>query len=190
MTRDLDPRRQQLRDLIDQRSLRRGDFKLASGQASGFFFDMKQTVLHPRGARLCGELLIEALTAACGARPRYVGGLETGAIPVMSAVVLACAYEGEDAPPIDGFFVRKQAKGTGTNVLIDGIVADDGPIAVLEDVTTTGGSALRAVEALRGAGHRVAVVATIVDRLAGAADALREHELELVSLLDRDDFAA
>lgn len=182
--------RLRLRHLIARRSLLRGSaIRLASGATTSFYFDMKRTVFEPEAANLVGALLLEAI----GATPcDYVGGLEMGAVPVVSCVVLR-SYELRPHAPIQGFFVRKQAKEHGTRRLIEGLPEDSElrgrRVVVLEDVTTTGGSALKAVEAARAEGALVELVVTIVDRLEGAEASLAAHGLRLVPILTARDFA-
>lgn len=175
-------RRARLRAVIREKSLLKGEFRLASGRQSGLFFDIKKTIADPEGANLLAEALLELLRSD---PPDFIGGLEMGAIPIVEAVCLKSYPD----MPIPAFFVRKEAKGHGTNKLIDGLLEDGARVVVLEDVTTTGGSALKAVEAVRARGCKVGKVLTVVDRLEGAAETLRGHGLDLVALFTRDDFA-
>lgn len=172
-----------LKAIIKRESLLTGgDFKLASGAQSTVFFDMKKTLFDPEGAALVGELILDAL----GDEPvEYVGGLELGAVPIATAV---CVKSAGTKRPLKGFFVRKQPKGHGTNQLIDGQFRDGAEVVVLEDVTTTGGSSLKAVAAVRERGAKVRKVVTIVDRLEGAEAAFAKEGIELVALFDRNDF--
>ncbi len=174
--------KQRLRDIIARKSLSHGDFKLASGASSGYYFDMKPTMLDPEGAGLIADLILDALE---GERVDAVGGLAYGAIPLVVAVVQRSAQRGR---PIPGFYVRKEQKERGAERLIDGNLVDGGTAVVLEDVTTKGGSSMRAVEAVRDAGCTVDRVIAVVDRLEGAADNLRANGVELTALLTREDF--
>jgi orotate phosphoribosyltransferase len=177
-------KRTRLRDIIKAKSLLTGgSFTLASGKASGYFFDMKKTMFDPEGASLVGELLYE-LVAADG-DCKAVGGLELGAVPIAVAIAMKSA---ETKRPIDAFFVRKEVKDHGTAKLIDGNFVPGSKVIVLEDVTTTGGSAMKAVKAVRDQGGTVTKILTIVDRLEGARDNLKKEGLELVSLFTNDDF--
>jgi orotate phosphoribosyltransferase len=173
--------------LIEEKSLGRGpEISLASGRTSTFYFDMKPTIFDPEGASLIARLLLERLHEL-GAD--YVGGLEMGAVPLVGCV---CQASHENGPPIPGFFVRKQPKDHGTGRTIEGIPGSDevrGMRAVLvEDVTTTGGSVLKAVDAARAAGLVVGHVVTVVDRLEGAREILAGHDIELVALTTAGDF--
>lgn len=176
-------RRRALRDLVAEKSLITGrDMTLVSGAASRFYFDMKQTTFDPRGLGLVADLLLDALGDP---PPRFVAGLETGAIPVVAAAVLR---GGQTGRPVEGFFVRKAAKGHGTRRRIERDLPPGGRVVVVEDVTTTGGSAMQAVEAIRAAGGTVDRVVTVVDRLQGAGENMARAGLRLVALLDASDF--
>ena len=177
-------KRERLRDLIARESLLTGEsFTLASGKSSGYFFDMKKTMFHPEGASLIADLIFEAIKDDKDVA--YIGGLEMGAVPVISGVCMRSWPE----RPISGFFVRKQTKDHGTAKLIDGRLEPGKSVILLEDVTTTGGSVMKAVEAARSQGCKVKKIVTIVDRLEGARANLAKEGLELVALFTRDDFA-
>jgi len=175
-------KRTRLRDIIAQKSLLSGSFTLASGKASGYFFDMKKTMFDPEGASLTGELLCDLIAKE---DIQAVGGLEMGAVPIALAIAMKSQERGK---PIDAFFVRKEVKDHGTAKLIDGNFAPGNKVLVLEDVTTTGGSAMKAVSAVRAQGGKVEKIVTIVDRLEGARDNLKKEGLELISLFTNDDF--
>jgi len=179
--------RARLRDLIAEKSLLKdGDFKLASGKSSSLFFDMKQTMFDPEGAGLIAEAVLESAKNLPG---DYVGGLETGAIPVVAVVCeRSHGRAAEGIRPLKGFFVRKQPKGTGTNVLIDGVFEPGATVIMVEDVTTTGGSSLKAADAAIEQGCKIGGVITLVDREEGAAANLAERGLTLTSVYTRKDF--
>ena len=170
-----DENRERLRQIIKSESFLKGDFTLASGQKSGYFLDLKKTVFHPQGAALAADILFEIIK---GEDIEYIGGLEIGAIPIVAGL---CARSWPDRP-IKAFFVRKAPKDHGTSKLIDGQFAPNSKVLILEDVTTTGGSAMRAVNAVREQGCSVDKILTIVDRLEGAAENLRREGLQLVSV--------
>ena len=174
---------QRLRNIIRARSLLTGGaFTLASGRESSVFFDMKRTMFDPEGANLIAEAVLDRI----GETPvEAVGGLVMGAVPIISVV---CAKSFERSRPLQGFFVRKETKDHGTAKLIDGNLSRGARVAILEDVTTTGGSALRAVDAVSAFGASVVLVITIVDRLQGAAAAFCAHDLPFLSIFTRDDF--
>jgi orotate phosphoribosyltransferase len=159
-----------------------GAFTLASGRESDIFFDMKRTMLDPEGANLIADAVLDRLGEAS---VDAVGGLAMGAVPIVAVV---CAKSFERGTPLQGFFVRKEAKDHGTSRLVDGNLAEGARVAVLEDVTTTGGSALRAAAAVHAAGARLVKVVTIVDRLEGAEQAFRAAGLAFEAIFSRTDF--
>lgn len=177
-------KRARLRDVIREKSFSAGgDFKLASGAGSTFYFDMKKTMFDPEGVALIADVLFETIR---NDGIDQVGGLEIGAVPIATAVAMRSWPE----RPIRAFFVRKDAKGHGTNKLIDGQYADGGKTVLFEDVTTTGGSVMKAVNAVRERGGKIAKIVTIVDRLEGAKANLAKEGIELVAIFTKDDFAA
>ncbi|AZB71860.1 orotate phosphoribosyltransferase [Synechococcus elongatus IITB3] len=153
-----------LLDLLCDRAYREGDFLLSSGQRSTYYINGKQVTLHPQGAVAVGRLLAARLPQEITA----VAGLTLGADPIVTAVSVVAAYEGRQLTPL---IVRKEAKGHGTQAYIEGPELPAGTaIAVLEDVVTTGGSALKAVARLRDAGYVVDRVLSLVDRQQGGAE--------------------
>jgi len=179
-----DARRRELLDLILSVSFERRKVTLASGRESDFYLDLRQTLMRPRGVALAGELALERLLA--GPAVQSVGGMAVGAVPFVSAVLGAAARR---QPPADllGFFVRKEAKKHGLGRRIEGAFAEGQTVALLEDTTTTGGSTLEAVQAVREAGGKVARVLCLVDRGEGARDAFAEVGIELESVYSRED---
>lgn len=181
-------RKARLRDVIVARSLIRGrTVTLASGAQSRFYFDMKPTLFDPEGASLAAALVFDAATTE---PVDFIGGMELGGVPIVACV---CQHSFAQGRPLPGFFVRKEVKGHGTQRLIEGLGETIGlegrDVALAEDVTTTGGSILKAVHAVRAAGGRVRRVVTLVDRQAGAAAALAAEGIAFVPLLSLDDFA-
>jgi orotate phosphoribosyltransferase len=171
----LDGNRERLRQIIKSESFLKGDFTLASGQKSSYFLDMKKTLFHPEGASLTADILFEMVK---GEDIEYIGGLEIGAIPIVASL---CARSWPDRP-IKAFFVRKAVKDHGTSKLIDGQFAPNSKALIFDDVTTTGGSSMKAVNAVRELGCSVTKIFTIVDRLEGGAENLKREGLELVSV--------
>lgn len=180
----MDDRKTRLRDIIAAKSLSRGgDFKLASGTTSPYYFNMKPSVMDPEGASLTGELILEAvadLDLDC------VGGMALGAVPIVTSVAQASAGSSR---PLPGFMVRKEVKERGTEKQVEGNMVAGGNVLIVEDVTTTGGSAMQAVEAVkREGGGKVSVVITVVDRLEGAEENFAKENIRLISILTREDF--
>ena len=172
-------RRARLREIVARKSLSVGpQVTLASGAASRFYFNMKPTVFDAEGAALIGDLILDAVAED---DPYYdhVGGMEVGAIPIVAALTLR---SWQRRRPISGFFVRKQPKDHGTRRLVEGDLAAGANVLIVEDVTTTGGSTLKAVRAVREIGGRVSKAVTLVDRLAGAGEALGREGIELVAI--------
>jgi orotate phosphoribosyltransferase len=172
------PDHDRLLTLLAERSARRGHFTLASGRQSTLYIDARLTTMSPDGLALIGPLAVKALDAA-GWKVDAVGGLTLGADPVSYAIAYASALAGT---PIRAFTVRKEAKAHGTGRLIEGPFREGDRVAVVEDVITTGGSALRAVQAVRDAGGHVAGVLALVDREEGGREALEGAGLPVLSL--------
>lgn len=179
--------RARLIEIVKARSFESGrEVKLASGRTSTFYFNMKPTMLDAEGGLLIANLILDQLQHI---RARWIGGLEMGAVPIAAAVAAVSPLRHR---PVSAFFVRKQAKDHGTRSLIEGLAPGEtlngADVVVVEDVTTTGGSAIKAAEAVRAEGGKVVRVITIVDRLEGAADAFRAAGLEFAPLLTIADF--
>lgn len=181
---ELAAKRARLRAIIAEKSLLTGrQFTLASGKPSAFFFDMKKTMLDPEGADLISDLILQALAEE---DVDHVGGVAMGAVPLVSAL---CVKSHQHGVPLKFFYVRKETKDHGTESLIDGYLAKGGKVAILEDVTTTGGSAMKAITAVTVVGAKATMVLSVVDRLEGAEAALGAQGLRLVTLLTSRDFA-
>jgi len=165
--------------LLRERSVRFGDFVLASGAHSSYYIDCRLTTMSAHGQILIGQLGLAAMRAA-GWRPRSVGGLTMGADPVSYAIAAASANE---AVPIDAFSVRKETKLHGTGRLIEGNFAAGDAVVVIEDVITSGGSALAAVAAVRAAGATVLGVLAVVDRDAGGRQKIEAEGLSVIALI-------
>ena len=165
--------------LLGERSVRFGDFVLASGTHSSYYIDCRLTTMSARGQLLIGRLGLAAVRAA-GWRPRSVGGLTLGADPVSYAIAAASAG---DTVPIDAFSVRKEAKQHGTGRLIEGNFAAGDAVVVVEDVITSGGSALTAIAAVRAAGGTVLGVLAVVDREAGGRAKIEAAGIPVAALV-------
>jgi orotate phosphoribosyltransferase len=170
--------------LLAAQAYRHGQFTLASGRSSHHYVNCKPVSLSGVGLALLGRLLLEQVEAEAVA----VAGLTLGADPLVSAVAMRAALDGRQ---LDALIVRKQAKGHGTGAWLEGpLPAAGSRITVLEDVVTSGGSSLQAVEQLRQAGYLVERVVTIVDRQEGGLEALQAAQLELRSLYLLEEVAA
>ncbi|MEB3199291.1 MAG: orotate phosphoribosyltransferase [Synechococcaceae cyanobacterium] len=181
-----DPSQQRalLRDLLARLAYRHGEFTLASGRRSDHYVNCKPVSLSGVGLAVLGSLLLEQVEPDSVA----VAGLTLGADPLVSAVALQAALAGRS---LDALIVRKEAKGHGTGAWLEGpLPAAGSRITVLEDVVTTGGSALKAVQQLREAGYEVARVVAIVDRQEGGLEAMTAAGLELRSLFLLEEVAA
>lgn len=180
-----DPRWRRLRALIEQHSLKRGDFTLASGRKSNYLFQLRQTTMHPEGARLIGDIIVDFMKRSS---ITCIGGLELGAVPVVSSAAVMSAVKGS---PVDAFFVRKLAKEHGARELVDGHVDDAGNILIVDDVATSGGSILKAIENLKSVHPQcdVRTALVVVDREEGASENLAKAGVDLVSIFKRRDFS-
>jgi orotate phosphoribosyltransferase len=174
-----DTARAELVALLRTRSFRRGTFTLASGRESNYYVDARPTTMSARGLSLIGALGLRELRAA-GWTPEVVGGLTLGADPVAYAIAAA---SDRDPPAINGFTVRKEAKGHGTGRRIEGPFHEGATVVVVEDVITTGGSALRAIEAVRAGGGLVLGVLAVVDREEGGREALLDSGVPVRALV-------
>jgi orotate phosphoribosyltransferase len=178
--------RARLKDIIAKRSFGRGEITLASGRKSDFYFNLKPTMLDAEGAALLAQLTLDALASE---ELDYIGGLEMGAVPIAAA---ASAVSALTSSPVHAFFVRKHPKEHGAKLLIEGLMKGESlegkRVAVIEDVTTTGGSAMKAVEAAKDAGAEIALVFTMIDRQEGAAENFQQAGIKFVSLFTADEF--
>jgi len=178
--------RARLLELLRQLSFERRKVVLASGKESDFYIDCKRTALTAEGHALIGRLMFERVRRL---RPlvRGVGGLTLGADPLASAIALVSFLEKE---PVDAFIVRKEPKGHGTGQWIEGrkTIPDGSAVAVLEDVVTTGGSAIRAIERCRQEQLKVVACFALVDRMEGGREAIEAQGVPLDSLFTRKDF--
>jgi orotate phosphoribosyltransferase len=164
--------------LLAERSAKRGRFKLASGKESDFYVDARLTTMSPDGLALIGPLALSVLRET-GWRIDAVGGLTLGADPISYAISYASASSDH---PLRAFTVRKEAKAHGTGKLLEGPVREGDCVAIIEDVITTGGSALRAIEAVRNAKASVTGVLALVDREEGGRQAIEKAGVSVVSL--------
>lgn len=172
--------------IIKRLSFRKGDFVLASGQRSNYYVDCRLTTLDGRGAYLIGNLLYDMLEDL---HVDAVGGMTLGADPIISSIIYRSAEVGR---PLSGFIVRKEAKGHGAGRQIEGHIAPWMRVVLVEDVITTGGSTLRAIEAIQKAYPTVQIVQvlSIIDRNAGGKEAFTRLQIPFQSLFDVQSFLA
>jgi orotate phosphoribosyltransferase len=182
----LETDRSRLLEILRTLSFERRKVILASGRESDFYIDCKRTALTAEGHVLIGRLLFDRVRKL---RPlvRGVGGLTLGADPIGSAIALTSFLEGE---PVDSFIVRKEPKGHGTGQWIEGrkTIPDGSRVVVLEDVVTTGGSALKAIERCRAEQLEPVACLALVDRAEGGREAIEAAGVPLQSLFERKDF--
>jgi orotate phosphoribosyltransferase len=182
----LDGDRTRLLELLRTLSFERRKVVLASGKESDFYVDCKRTALTAEGHVLVGRVLFEKVRKI---RPlvRGVGGLTLGADPIASAIALTSFLQGE---PVDAFIVRKEPKGHGTGQWIEGrkTIPDGSRVVVIEDVVTTGGSALKAIERCRAEKLEPVACVALVDRLEGGREAIEAQGVRLDALFTRTDF--
>ena len=178
-----------LRDLMQRHCFQYGDFTLTSGGKSKFSYNGKLVTLRPSGAALIGAALIDVELDSVA---EALGGPAQGAVPIAMAVGAASLTRGRDLPV---FVVRMEQKTHGARDLIaepysgdaNAVMSAGRRVAIVEDTITTGGSVLKAVDAIRAAGCEVALIAVLVERHEGGADALREQGLDVVSLFRADE---
>ncbi|MEM9924418.1 MAG: orotate phosphoribosyltransferase [Cyanobacteria bacterium P01_D01_bin.50] len=178
---DLNILRQRLLDLFCQLAYQEGDFVLSSGARSSYYINGKQVTLHPQGALAIGRILLNMLPGDTQA----VAGLTLGADPIVSAVSVVSALENR---PIPALIVRKEAKGHGTKAYIEGpSLPEAAKVIVLEDVVTTGQSAMKAVTRLRDAGYTVNQVISLIDRKQGGEEYYQSVNLQFQAVFSITD---
>lgn len=183
MITDDPDKRARLLAIVRAKSFVRGNIVLASGERSTYYFDMKPSMFDPEGAALLCDLIFARLK---GVECDFVGGLEMGAVPLISPLNAKSFAAGR---PIAGFFVRKQPKGHGTKKRIEGVTDLAGKsVVIVEDVTTTGNSAMIAVNELQEAGAKITLVISILDREQGATKLYNEAGIPFQSLFKASDF--
>ena len=169
--------KQALIELVRENALKFGQFTLASGKTASFYLDGKQITLDSFGAKMVADGILELLGRPL---PKAVGGMAIGADPITAAVITMAGVQGLE---LKGFLVRKEAKGHGMQRFVEGPVSPGDDVVIVEDVVTTGGSSLLAIERVEAFGLKVAHVITIIDRLAGGGQAFRDRGYKFSSLL-------
>jgi orotate phosphoribosyltransferase len=170
MNLSLDQARDRLKELYRDRAFAFGSFTLASGKTSSYYINSKKVLFHGEAVALLGELLYQTTSDL---PIQAVGGLEVGAIPMAAAAAMRYHQHGRS---IEGFFVRKEAKGHGAKQRVEGEVKSGDRIAIIDDVLTTGGSVLQAIAEVEKIGATVLRVVCVVDRLQGAREALAGYD--------------
>jgi orotate phosphoribosyltransferase len=178
--------KRRLAKLLLEKSYREGEFTLSSGQKTDYYFDCRQTALHPEGAWLIGKLFAEMIKDIPAAA---VGGMTLGADPLVTATSVIAWQQGRS---LTGLLVRKEAKGHGANQYIEGLanVMPGDPVIMLEDVVTSGASVLRACLRAQEASLTIAAVCAILDREEGGREAVNAAGFELKSLFTRPELVA
>jgi orotate phosphoribosyltransferase len=179
---NLSRKRERLLAIIRSRSLLRDrEFRLTSGRSSNFFIDLKKTMFDPEGAALLADLLFDQIKDE---DVDYIGGMEAGGIPIIAILGMRSWPE----KPLKGFFVRKAAKGHGTDERVEGLIERRSKVILFEDVTTTGGSAMQMANQARQLDCQIVKVISVVDRLEGAAENFREAGIKFEALFTWRDF--
>ncbi len=174
--------REQLKELLRERALKFGDFTLASGRKASYYLDGKQITLHAGGLRTVSQAFLELISDL---QYDAIGGMSIGADPIIGGMLAIAA---ETNPDMVGFMIRKESKGHGTNQFVEGPVTPGMKVVIVEDVVTTGGSALLAVDRIQDFGCEVICVAGIIDRMEGGAANFAKRNLEHRTLLTIKDF--
>lgn len=174
----------ELKQLLLDRALKFGDFILASGKKAKYYCDGKQITLSSKGVRLVGEGMLKLMEEE-DEFPKAVGGMSMGADPIVASIITMADVQGKE---LKGFLVRKEAKGHGTNKFIEGPVHPGDSVVIVEDVVTTGGSSLKAIERAEEFGLKVKTVIAILDRMEGGREAFEKAGYQLKSLFTIRDF--
>lgn len=171
-----DENREKLLKAIREKAYREGDFTLASGKKSDYYIDMKEITLTAEGSLLIGRLIFDMIK---NWGVTAVGGMELGSVPISTAVCLISAQEGA---PLNNFIARKETKGHGTGKRIEGAIGPGVKVAVVEDVVSTGGSSIKAIDAVVESGAQVLGLITIVDREMGGREAFEKRGIDFEPL--------
>ena len=176
-----------LRSLLLEKSVRTGTFTLASGKTSDLYIDCRMTALDPRGATLIGSVgwaAVRKKIAEDSLSVDAIGGMTLGADPISLAVGMA-SYQKSPEEALDVFVVRKEPKGHGKGKQIEGNFSSGDAVVVVDDVITTGGSTLKAIDAIEREGGKVAFALVLVDREEGGRNAIEDRGIPVVSLFSR-----
>ncbi len=174
--------RNALQNLLREKALKFGEFTLASGKKASYYLDCRQITLDAQGAKLIGAGMLELLSADL---PQLVGGMAIGADPITAAILTIAGTRNQ---PLRGVMVRKEPKGHGLGKHVEGPYRESENLVIVEDVVTTGGSSLKAIEHCESVGLKVKRVLAIIDRLEGGREAFAQRGYELTSLFTVRDF--
>ncbi len=166
-----------LKEILQKKSILRGEFTLASGKKSDYYIDARLTTLDPEGVNIIGKIFLEEIGK--GSSINAVGGPTMGADPIVGSIL---AISHEQGSPLQGFLVRKEEKGHGTGKMIEGNLNEGDNVAMVEDVVTTGGSVIKAINAVRDSGAEVNKLLVIVDREEGAKSKFEDLGVEFYSI--------
>ena len=169
-------------EVVREKALEFGQFTLASGKQASYYLDCRKVTLDPRGANLIANGILELLGEDL---PDAIGGMAIGADPITAAVVTIAGQQGK---PVRGFIVRKESKAHGKGRDVEGPIQSGDRAVIVEDVVTTGGSALQAIDKVQAAGMTVVGVVAIIDRMEGGAEAFARAGYRLQTLLTIRDF--
>ncbi|MBK1835507.1 orotate phosphoribosyltransferase [Roseibacillus ishigakijimensis] len=182
--------RDELKAILQEKSIRTGDFTLASGKKSDFYVDCRVTTMDCRGAILVGEVGFAAVAekiTTLPEKPVAIGGMTMGADPISLAIAMESSRQGQ---ALQMFSVRKEAKKYGTGKRVEGNFKSGDTIILVEDTATTGGSTLKAMDAIEAEGGKVAFVVILVDREEGAKEVIEERGVEVVSIYRKGELIA
>jgi orotate phosphoribosyltransferase len=174
--------REALKQLVRAKALKFGEFTLASGKKASYYLDCRQITLDAQGAKLVGAGMLELISSDM---PDLVGGMAIGADPITAAILTLAGVKNQ---PLRGVMVRKEAKQHGTGKLVEGPFQPGESLVIVEDVVTTGGSSLLAIERCEEVGLKVKRVLAIIDRLEGGREAFAARGYELTTLFTINDF--
>lgn len=176
--------RERLLRLLRERAVRRGKFTLASGEQSDYYIDGRMIEVHPEGATLIGEAIYQRIKELA---PEAIGGLAVGAVPLVTAAVIACHNHGL---AIEGFWVRADVKDHGMRKLIEGNFPDGARTVIVDDVITSGDSVQKAIDAVQAQGGKILRIVTIVDRQRGAKERFEQAGYVYDPLFTKDELLA
>ncbi|MCD6160848.1 MAG: orotate phosphoribosyltransferase [candidate division Zixibacteria bacterium] len=174
-------KKEKLKSLVLEKAVKRGDFTLVSGKKSNYYINGKLVSLASEGLALIAEFYLAEIE---GEDIEAVGGMTIGADPIVGAILTLADSKGIK---LDGFLVRKEPKGHGTRSQVEGPVKDGAKVAIIEDVTTTGGSSLKAIEALKPLNCEIAKVITLVDRQQGAVENFKKWGYKFSSIFTKEE---